>query len=57
MKFSYVLFGLFALLALTTVIATEVDMEVEVDAAPCHPQCRWQCDDPSCPAQCRQIQI
>jgi len=24
-------------------------------AATCHPECRWQCDDPVCPAQCHPI--
>jgi len=60
MKITYVLFGLFALLAISSVVA--MDMEVEQDpqpaatpAAPCHPQCRWQCDDPSCPAACHPV--
>jgi len=22
---------------------------------PCHPECRWQCDDPVCPAQCHPV--
>lgn len=34
-------------------------MELDQDPAPaptkCHPQCRWQCDDPSCPAQCHPV--
>jgi hypothetical protein len=30
-------------------------MDMESEAAPCHPQCRWQCDDPSCPAQCHPV--
>jgi len=24
-------------------------------AAKCHPECRWQCDDPVCPAQCHPV--
>jgi len=23
--------------------------------AECHPECRWQCDDPVCPAQCHPV--
>jgi len=23
--------------------------------AKCHPECRWQCDDPVCPAQCHPV--
>ena len=53
MKTSFILFGVFALLLASSVLA----MEMESEAAPCHPQCRWQCDDPSCPAQCRQSHI
>jgi len=40
-------------------VATEVESEVEVDRkgkkANCHPTCRWQCDDPSCPAVCHPV--
>jgi len=51
MKTSFVLFGLFAVILASSVLA----MEMESEAAPCHPQCRWQCDDPSCPAQCHPV--
>jgi len=56
MKTSYVLFGLFALLCVASMsVVSAMDMELESEAAPCHPQCRWQCDDPSCPAQCHPV--
>jgi len=52
MKATFVLLflALFAFAALAS--ATELDSE---QPAPCHPQCRWQCDDPSCPAQCHPV--
>jgi len=52
MQPSFVLFGLVACVLLATSVLA---MEVESEAAPCHPQCRWQCDDPSCPAQCHPV--
>jgi hypothetical protein len=48
MKISY----LFVLLALIAAFAFVAATEVEGD---CHPECRWQCDDPVCPAQCHPI--
>jgi len=56
MKTTSVLFALFGLLLISSVAA--MDMEVEADGGSptaCHPQCRWQCDDPSCPAQCHPV--
>jgi len=69
MKVIYVLFGLLALLFISSVMATEMDMEMDSEldldlamldpgnstSTKCHPQCRWQCDDPSCPAQCHPV--
>jgi len=53
MKSTYLLLSVIALVMLGSVAA--MDMEVDAEAAPCHPQCRWQCDDPSCPAQCHPV--
>jgi len=39
------------LLALVALFAT-INAQAATD---CHPQCRWQCDDPVCPAQCHPI--
>jgi hypothetical protein len=50
MKATYVLFALVALLAVAFVAASELEAP-----AACHPQCRWQCDDPQCPAQCHPV--
>jgi hypothetical protein len=42
-----------ALAMLATVVLAESSfLEVEKD---CHPQCRWQCDDPVCPAKCHPV--
>jgi hypothetical protein len=49
----FLLSAVLALLAFASVTAMEV--EAGAEAAPCHPQCRWQCDDPSCPAQCHPV--
>ncbi len=47
---------LLSLLASTYVLASTDFMaaaaEVEGD---CHPECRWQCDDPVCPAVCHPV--
>jgi len=32
-----------------------VPMPTAVDPTACHPQCRWQCDDPVCPAVCHPV--
>jgi len=64
-------FAVLLLASSVTAMEAEVDMEAEGDMAvdhprhhherlgrngqPCHPQCRWQCDDPSCPAQCHPV--
>jgi len=42
MKYSVLLVVLFA----TVTLATD---------AQCHPECRWQCDDPVCPAICHPV--
>jgi len=57
MKTTYILFAVIALLFLGSVAAVETEAELEFEQAPakCHPQCRWQCDDPSCPAQCHPV--
>jgi len=62
MKTTSLLFALFGLLLISSVVAMDVEMEVETEDVPagsapaaCHPQCRWQCDDPSCPAQCHPV--
>ena len=50
MKSTYVVLALVAMIALSFVAATEMEQP-----AACHPQCRWQCDDPQCPAQCHPV--
>jgi len=49
---------LLALFAVIAIQAAEVEVEQEnflEAAAQCHPQCKWQCDDPSCPAVCHPV--
>merc|ERR1719198_2939911 len=41
---------LLALLAFAS--ATSMNSTLE---AQCHPECKWQCDDPSCPAVCHPV--
>jgi len=36
----------------TVVIAVELKVESSVS---CHPQCKWLCDDPVCPAKCHPV--
>jgi hypothetical protein len=48
MKLTWILFALMALSSLALVFATDA-------SADCHPTCRWQCDDPICPAQCHPV--
>jgi len=48
MKLTWILFALMAISSLALVFATEVQED-------CHPTCRWQCDDPICPAQCHPV--
>jgi len=47
--------ALIAAAVLLLAIAVQAEssfLEVEKD---CHPQCRWQCDDPVCPAKCHPV--
>jgi hypothetical protein len=44
MKFVFV--AVVALALLSVVVATGTE---------CHPECRWQCDDPVCPAKCHPV--
>jgi len=51
---------LLCILAVAMVAANELETEVDADRrkgkkANCHPTCRWQCDDPSCPAVCHPV--
>jgi len=39
-----------ALVLLCVTAAMALEMK-----AKCHPECRWQCDDPVCPAQCHPV--
>jgi hypothetical protein len=55
MKTTYILLGLFAMLLASSVMAMDMEMEQAPTPTKCHPQCRWQCDDPSCPAQCHPV--
>jgi len=48
---SIFLLALVALFA-SAVVAESTFLEA---AAECHPQCRWQCDDPVCPAKCHPV--
>jgi len=43
---------LFVSLLLVATFASASLMEAEAE---CHPQCRWQCDDPVCPAKCHPV--
>jgi len=57
MKTTYFLLLLLSLFALSTYAVASTDFmdavaEVEGD---CHPECRWQCDDPVCPAVCHPV--
>merc|ERR1711916_77400 len=38
-----------------TLIATLLAFVGVTFAAECHPQCKWQCDDPKCPAVCHPV--
>jgi len=52
------LFRSFAVIAVTLVLAAVVvsaDSSFLDAAKDCHPQCRWQCDDPVCPAKCHPV--
>jgi len=53
-----VFLAVLAFLALSCVaVSAQTDFEIaalEV-AGDCHPECRWQCDDPVCPAQCHPV--
>lgn len=42
---------LLGLLAFTVGLASATELEAEN----CHPQCRWACDDPACPALCHPV--
>jgi hypothetical protein len=46
---------LFVALALCIVLVAADSTEVEKKKKDCHPQCRWQCDDPTCPAKCHPV--
>jgi hypothetical protein len=39
-------------IAFAAIVAEASMMEVAGD---CHPECRWQCDDPVCPAKCHPV--
>jgi len=46
-----------AFLALSAYVSAQTDFEqafLEVQGD-CHPECRWQCDDPVCPAKCHPV--
>jgi len=49
----------FVFLALMVVAVTAnefmAEVESEADKKQCHPECRWQCDDPVCPAKCHPV--
>jgi len=42
-------------LALFSLVAIASATELDVERPDCHPQCRWQCDDPVCPAKCHPV--
>jgi hypothetical protein len=42
------------ILALFVVAVAAETAMVQTEGA-CHPQCRWQCDDPMCPAKCHPV--
>jgi len=44
--------ALFASVAVASNSFLEAAAEAEVG---CHPECRWQCDDPVCPAKCHPV--
>jgi hypothetical protein len=46
---------LLAVLALVVMTVAVVAQDKPATPTACHPQCRWQCDDPSCPAQCHPV--
>ena len=46
MKLSLLVFVVLSLVLAVIAVDTQ---------APCHPQCKWQCDDPACPAVCHPI--
>jgi len=46
------------LLVLACLVLSTYGLELKSQAdisATCHPECRWQCDDPTCPAVCHPV--
>jgi len=39
---------------IVAVVANEVQVDTDAENE-CHPECRWQCDDPVCPAKCHPV--
>ena len=52
---STLLLVLLAALALAVCAETDFMSAVAEAGGDCHPECRWQCDDPVCPAVCHPV--
>ena len=52
---STLLIVLLAALALAVCAETDFMSAVAEAGGDCHPECRWQCDDPVCPAVCHPV--